>query len=33
MVNEKISELKITIAEREAAWEKHLEELEKASED
>ena len=33
MVNEKISELKTTIAEREAAWEKHLEELEKASED
>jgi len=33
MVNEKISELKITIAEREAAWEKHLEELEKASDD
>lgn len=33
LVNEKISELNTTIAERQEAWEKHIEELEKASED
>lgn len=33
LVNDKISELNTTIAERQEAWEKHIEELEKASED